>query len=42
VATSRSLPRVGPVALAACLLVACGGGDDEGATGNTQLSPDAP
>ncbi|SFK69034.1 ABC transporter substrate-binding protein [Geodermatophilus ruber] len=39
---SRSVKRGVPVALAACLLVACGAGEDEGATGNTQLSPEDP
>jgi NitT/TauT family transport system substrate-binding protein len=42
VATSRSVRRGVPVALAACLLVACGGSDDEGATEDTQLSSEDP
>ncbi|MGY1661193.1 ABC transporter substrate-binding protein [Geodermatophilus sp. SYSU D00705] len=39
---SRSVRRGVPVAVAAVLLVACGGGDDEAATGSTQLSPEDP
>jgi NitT/TauT family transport system substrate-binding protein len=43
VAKSRSVLRGVPVALAAALLVACGGGDDEGdTTESTQLSPEDP
>jgi NitT/TauT family transport system substrate-binding protein len=42
VSKSRSVKRGFPVALAACLLVACGGGDDEGAAESTALSPDDP
>jgi NitT/TauT family transport system substrate-binding protein len=41
VATSRSVLRGVPVAMAACLLVACGG-DEEGAAEDTQLSPEDP
>jgi NitT/TauT family transport system substrate-binding protein len=42
VARSRSVKRGVPAAVAACLLVACGGGDDEGSTDSTALSPEEP
>ncbi|MGY1822985.1 ABC transporter substrate-binding protein [Geodermatophilus sp. SYSU D00079] len=41
-ARSRSVKRGVPVALAAILLVACGGGEDEGAAGGTQPSAEDP
>jgi len=42
VRTSRSVKRGVPVALVACLLVACGGGEDEEASDTPALSPEDP